>query len=560
MLTAVAGRSAASPARTRAPKPLSASAPRRRWPLVLFFGSLVAVVAVAGVVYLLSGAALAGDASALAKVNVKPLGGTLESATAYSPSGKQIPLSTAGGVLLPQTKLNPGEQITVNVVVRRPAALAWALGKVHQEQLKVTTPVAKPSNRWLTISSSGYLRVGLKSPAVNAHVISPSGQITRASLAAGGSAIALGHRPTSGTVRIATAARSWERLGSPWSVSWFPKSSQPVMVTQPVAGAKLSPAEPLRLTFSKPVSQVLGSKHPTISPKTAGHWAKADSHTLLFTPTGGELTLGTTVTASLPKSVRLATSTGTTPSSISSVSWIVPAGSTLRLQQLLAQAGYLPLSWTPDGDPVAHTRNDEIGAAVNAPAGHFSWKYSNTPHELKNLWVEGKPSTILQGAVMKYQNDHQLTPDGVAGAAVWNDLISDAIAGKKSTDGYSYVYVTKTIPETMTLWHNGKIVESSPGNTGVAAAPTANGTFPVFEHLESTTMTGTNPDGSKYSDPGIKWVSYFNGGDALHEFPRGSYGTPQSVGCVELPMDAAAKIWPYTPIGTLVTVEDSRSA
>jgi hypothetical protein len=33
-------------------------------------------------------------------------------------------------------------------------------------------------------------------------------------------------------------------------------------------------------------------------------------------------------------------------------------------------------------------------------------------------------------------------------------------------------------------------------------------------------------------------------------------GTPQSLGCVELPLASAAKVWPYTPIGTLVTVED----
>ena len=69
----------------------------------------------------------------------------------------------------------------------------------------------------------------------------------------------------------------------------------------------------------------------------------------------------------------------------------------------------------------------------------------------------------------------------------------------------------------------------------MAAAPTASGTFPVYLRYKVTTMSGTNPDGSKYSDPGIPWVSYFNGGDALHGFVRGSYGTPQSVGCVELP-------------------------
>lgn len=68
-------------------------------------------------------------------------------------------------------------------------------------------------------------------------------------------------------------------------------------------------------------------------------------------------------------------------------------------------------------------------------------------------------------------------------------------------------------------------------------------------------MSGTNPDGSHYEDPGIKWISYFNGGDALHNFDRASFGTPQSLGCVELPLAAAAEIWKYTPIGTLVTIE-----
>ena len=52
-------------------------------------------------------------------------------------------------------------------------------------------------------------------------------------------------------------------------------------------------------------------------------------------------------------------------------------------------------------------------------------------------------------------------------------------------------------------------------------------------------MSGTNPDGSHYSDPGIPWVSYFNGGDALHGFIRASYGFPQSLGCVEMPYSEA---------------------
>ena len=39
-------------------------------------------------------------------------------------------------------------------------------------------------------------------------------------------------------------------------------------------------------------------------------------------------------------------------------------------------------------------------------------------------------------------------------------------------------------------------------------------------------MSGTNPDGSHYTDPGIPCVSYFNGGDALHGFIRGVVRLP----------------------------------
>jgi lipoprotein-anchoring transpeptidase ErfK/SrfK len=49
-------------------------------------------------------------------------------------------------------------------------------------------------------------------------------------------------------------------------------------------------------------------------------------------------------------------------------------------------------------------------------------------------------------------------------------------------------------------------------------------------------------------------VSYFNGGDALHGFLRASYGSAQSLGCVEMPYSEAQAVYPYTPIGTLVNV------
>ena len=59
-------------------------------------------------------------------------------------------------------------------------------------------------------------------------------------------------------------------------------------------------------------------------------------------------------------------------------------------------------------------------------------------------------------------------------------------------------------------------------------APTAPGTYPVFARYLVTTMSGKNPDGTPYKDPGIPWVSYFNGGDALHGFIRAHLAFPRA--------------------------------
>jgi hypothetical protein len=259
--------------------------------------------------------------------------------------------------------------------------------------------------------------------------------------------------------------------------------------------------------------------------------------------------------ATLPRSVAVTGANARTLTKTTQVSWTVPPGSTERLHQLLAQAGYLPMVWHAAGHEVAHTPSAEAAAATEPPAGSFTWRYGNTPHQLKEKWSATQPTVLTKGAVMKFENENGLPVDGEPGPAVWRKMMAAAIAGKRLKEPYSYVYVHREVPETATLWSAGRTVISAPANTGISGAETELGSFPVFEHLPETTMSGTNPDGSHYSDPGIKWVSYFNGGDALHNFNRSSFGSPQSLGCVELPLAASAEIYKYTPIGTVVTVE-----
>ncbi len=174
---------------------------------------------------------------------------------------------------------------------------------------------------------------------------------------------------------------------------------------------------------------------------------------------------------------------------------------------------------------------------------------------LSSLWTEGAEDVITKGAVMNFENQNGLAVDGLAGREVWSALLADVASGKLNANPYTYVFVSKQLPEALTLFENGapKLVNILV-NTGAPGADTVDGTYPVFEHVVSSRMVGTNPDGSTYDDPDVPWASFFNGGDALHGFVRASYGFPQSNGCVEMPIAEAAQVWPLTPIGTLVTV------
>ena len=533
---------------------LSEGSGRKRALLGFGVTVLVAIVLVAVAALVWSGVTLSGDPTALAHVSVQPLGGSIEHVEAFGPHGHRVPLTISDGRLTPLKQLTPGEQVSVAVTVRRPGWLGWALGKQRTEHLALTAPVAHVTERWMTVGSGSAVNVSFDQP-VRAVAYGTSHSLTHRALSTAESSVSLGRQPATGTTEIAAAARTWEKVGPPTLVSWFPPSRSPVMVSLPAAGSRISPATAIHLTFSKPVSQVLGSSRPRISPNTPGHWSEPDSHTLLFTPSGLGSALASQLRLQLPHAVAVTGGTGGGLHTTSQIEWTVPPGSTLRLQQLLAQAGYLPVEWKPSGAAVARTPSAEAQAAVEPPSGSFSWRYSNTPHQLQAMWTPGQTNVITKGAIMKFENEHELTVDGLAGPTVWRALLGNAIAGKRLSSGYSYVYVHREVPETATLWSAGRTVLTSAANTGISGAETALGTFPVFEHLPETTMTGTNPDGSHYSDPGIKWVSYFNGGDALHNFDRSSFGTPQSLGCVELPLAASAEIWPYTPIGTLVTVE-----
>lgn len=214
-------------------------------------------------------------------------------------------------------------------------------------------------------------------------------------------------------------------------------------------------------------------------------------------------------------------------------------------EQLLAQLNYLPVSFTALTNSTSPSRQ---------MPGFFSWRFPLLPKSFIAQWSPGVSNVILTGALMTFQTVHGLPSTGVVNPATWNTLIAAANAHQVNPSSYNYIDVIESSPEILVMYENGVGKFRSFVNTGISVAPTALGTYPVYLRYTTQTMSGTNPDGSHYSDPGIPWVSYFNGGDALHGFIRSSYGYPQSLGCVEMPFAAAATVWPHTPIGTLVTV------
>jgi hypothetical protein len=340
--------------------------------------------------------------------------------------------------------------------------------------------------------------------------------------------------------------------------SKVPAAPLHIVSVSPGSGAHgVNGAAPIKVTFSSDLSP--STPLPSLSPRISGSW-QVSGRTATFTPQTGYLP-GTTVTVKIPggnAGVQGAADAGNVLATTKTVSFTTGSFSTLRLQELLTQLGYLPFTWTPSdpatGQIPAGDANAQLAAAYNPPAGSFTWK-SGYPSQLTSQWQVGTNNILVNGAVRAFEYNQNLTMDGDAGPQVWSSLLTAIARDQNNPNGYTYALADQgPSNETLRVWHNGRLIEDTPANTGIPQSPTVDGTFPVYLRYQVTQMKGTNPDGTKYNDT-VYWVSYFNGGDALHYFPRPGYGYYQSLGCVELEQAPAQYIWQYTTYGTLVTVE-----
>ena len=215
----------------------------------------------------------------------------------------------------------------------------------------------------------------------------------------------------------------------------------------------------------------------------------------------------------------------------------------LLADYILSKLGYLPLNC------VIKEKHKKVKFI-------WKWKYKNIPVEVKSKWKPGYFNTLIKSAVMNFQYEQRLIVTGAINKSLWKVLIKDYL--KKSGINYWGIYYTivnKNFPETISIWRNGNIIFTSLANTGITEAPTNDGVFPIYLKFFTTNMSGTTPWKTKYDDTDIPFVNYFNGGEALHGFPRGIYGVNQSMGCVELPIIDSYAVWKKLSYGSLIIVK-----
>jgi len=292
-----------------------------------------------------------------------------------------------------------------------------------------------------------------------------------------------------------------------------------------------------------------GTPRPQLSPDTAGTWTNFGDYEF-FHPVS-TLEPCTTYTMRIPA--------GTLASGhrrlghARKITFKVACPGITAVQEALARLNYLP-----------YTLHGFVGASSTAPItrAEAARRAFELPHGVLIANVREAPpldvgtlDPTTTGALEVYEGDHDLPIGTTLTATLWRDLLADETIAARNPHPYTWVTVTETLPETLEVHQNNKVVLSSPANTGVPGATTQTGVFPIYVRYVSTTMVGTDPDGYHYVAPDVPWVNYFNGGDAVHGYPRASYGFPQSNGCVELPIPTAETVFGMLAVGDLVIVE-----
>ena len=181
---------------------------------------------------------------------------------------------------------------------------------------------------------------------------------------------------------------------------------------------------------------------------------------------------------------------------------------------------------------------------------------------------------VVWGGISNWYRISSLSgsPRYIYGGLVIATTSTDGGGGSPSPTAAGKEIVVSLSGQWMWAYDNGVEVYNSPVMTGRSALPTPTGTYHVFLKLHPTTFTSPWPYGSPYWYPptfinyALEWRA---GGFFLHDswwhsvYGPGTNGwhyDPQfgwqwgTHGCIAMPLSAAAWLYNWAPIGTLVQI------
>jgi lipoprotein-anchoring transpeptidase ErfK/SrfK len=206
---------------------------------------------------------------------------------------------------------------------------------------------------------------------------------------------------------------------------------------------------------------------------------------------------------------------------------------------------------------IAASLNQLANQFVEAPVNQVTVSASN----VSQVVVAGRNGTALSNPSSLTTQANQVAKTVMNGKGLqFNTPLQTQAFQAVTPCAFSKLLVADVVTKTLAAFQGCPQVNQWLVTAGAPDTPTPIGEFHIYAKLTVQNMSGFNPNGTKYFQPNVPWINYFTGGDAIH----GNYWRPASVfgnvntshGCVGVPVNEAAWIYNWAPLGTTVITTD----
>lgn len=210
-----------------------------------------------------------------------------------------------------------------------------------------------------------------------------------------------------------------------------------------------------------------------------------------------------------------------------------------------------------------HVKESAIGDSLIKEAN----TYAKTPVNQLTVTEDGNSRVVVAGKDGRALSDpnglktqaHEVAKNVLAGKGLQFNTPLAAVPFQSVTPAaYNKLIVADVTTKKMWAFQNGNQVNSWLISAGKPSTPTPLGQFKVYAKFTVQDMRGTNPDGTPYFQPHVRWISYFYQGSAVHGVywrPSSWFGVNNSShGCIGLPENQAKWVYDWAPVGTPVIV------